>query len=512
MGGEADGKAASWLGAACPSAPFRWYEGLAIALALLAGQLSSELVNQWGNYFYSPTLGTGRTVYVAVSQVAFIFALPIFLSCITSPLIAIWSDHKDPTRSRGVFRLVRGRRRPFLFWGSLLMTITNIAFWYPPVPYESSINLAYGATVQLLHVCLFMGMAANLITALGLEVARTPVERVRLGLWVAGGLISGLAIAAVLPGVLIEWLDTGRLKTGVPSPLGYQRTAALFAVVSLLLMQLPVWLVRERYVPPVARPKVRILGELHSAFKNRLLRYYAAAFLLFCVGYLAVQRVVAYWAELGLHGSESTVTWLMLPFIAGALLALPLVPVLARRFALKWLLFICFAIITLGLPLMYPIATADLSGVGRFLEHTGLLTPAQLPMLGASATDAIAPHSILGKITLGALLFFACGIGQGILFAVLTPLQGEMIDLDELETGQRREGIYNSLTDVSWKAASGLSVFVPNVSMALWGNSPERPWGVFYVGPIAGLFGLLGLLVVYYYPQVRPSAPKGSAS
>ena len=112
---------------------FAWFEGLALCLAAVATQLSSEVMNQWGLYFYSPSEGVGRTVYVTISLVWLIFFIGTLWDAVTDPVIGGWSD-RVRTRA-GLFRFLcpSGRRRPFIFWGSILMTFTAVAFWYPPV-------------------------------------------------------------------------------------------------------------------------------------------------------------------------------------------------------------------------------------------------------------------------------------------------------------------------------------------------------------------------------------------
>ena len=99
---------------------FTWVEGLAICLGMIGVQLGSEVLNQWGLYFYSPSEGVGRTVYVAVGSVWVIFLVGTLWDAVTDPLVGVWSDN---TRTRpGWLRLIplRGRRRPFIFWGSIL--------------------------------------------------------------------------------------------------------------------------------------------------------------------------------------------------------------------------------------------------------------------------------------------------------------------------------------------------------------------------------------------------------
>ena len=112
---------------------FTRLEGFAFLLAVIGIQLSSELLAQWGTYFYSPTLGTGRIVYVAIGLVAIIFVTGCVFDAVTDPLVGMWSDKTAEKRVRWRVALIQGRRRPFIFWGSLGMTLTSILFWcgYP---------------------------------------------------------------------------------------------------------------------------------------------------------------------------------------------------------------------------------------------------------------------------------------------------------------------------------------------------------------------------------------------
>lgn len=112
---------------------FTWVEGLAFCLAYIGVQLCSEVINQWGTYFYSPSAGVGRTIYVSIALVGYIFIVGTLWDAMSSPIVGIWSD-KTKTRP-GWLRIlpIHGRRRPFMFFGSILMTFTAIAFWFPPV-------------------------------------------------------------------------------------------------------------------------------------------------------------------------------------------------------------------------------------------------------------------------------------------------------------------------------------------------------------------------------------------
>jgi len=449
---------------------FSWIEGMAISLAMIGVQLSSEVLNQWGFYFYSPSEGVGRTIYVAIKFVWIIFFIGTLWDAVTDPLIGSWSDKTKTTP--GVFRYfrMRGRRRPFIFYGSILLMLPAIAFWFPPVEETSMANLAYGTILLCLHWTMFTIVYIPL-NALAPEIARSERARISMGTYVAVGMILGLAMAAVLPGELIVWLDPARTEDSF-SAMGYRRLAASMAVLSLLLFQLPVWLVRERYDSESApRQHAPVLRSYLDACRNRAFVVYALAFFCFTSGFLAAQRALPYWAELGLGGDEGTVTILMLPFILTALLSLAVIPALARRLHVKWMIILAFFIIATGLPCMYLIGAANVT----------------------SST----------KVVLGALLFAYCGIGQGIMYVMITPILGEAIDYDEQRSGERREALYNGLSGFTWKASMGTAIAIASMSMHTWGNSPEHGTGVLLVGPIAGVFAVLGLASMLFYPKLH---------
>ncbi len=480
---------------------FTWLEGLALCLAMIGVQLSSEVMNQWGVYFYSPSVGVGRTVYVAVGMVGFIFIIGTIWDAITDPVIGAWSDR---TKTKpGLLRIIpiRGRRLPFIFWGSILMTITSVAFWYPPVDDTSVVNFVYGTVLLCMHWALFTVTVVPLLS-LAPEIARSERARVRIGTWIAVGMIVGLAVAAVLPGILIELLDPARTviqdpaaiaadaapvpvpshsppeatadKTAelvVYSPAGYRRLALLLALVSLVMFQFPVWLIRERYDSEQAPGEQHLFREgVRDAMRNVPFLTYAAAFFLFSVGFQAAQRALPYWAELGLGGSEATVTYMMIPFILLAIISYFFIPIAARYLHVKWMLFVALFIIASGMPFMYIIGVADME------------------------FDL--------KMRLGMILFAYCGIGQGIIYVMMTPMMGEIIDYDELRSGKRREALYNGLSGVTWKAAMAGSIFLATQSMHQWGNSADNYLGVLLVGPIAGGFAFLGMIIICFYPRV----------
>ena len=508
---------------------FRWVEGLALLLTCIAMQLITEVMTQWGTYFYSPPEGNPDRLFVPIALAGTMFAITYIFSAFADPLWALWSD-KTPSRpGRWRFLPIAGRRRPFIFWGSLGVTVTGILFWYPPVADMSTVNFFYATGILCIHWAIFTSMCSVPFNALAPEIARSDAARVKIGTWMAAGMILGLAIAEIAPGILVDTFDPSRTRVGPanaaraiaaveadrtfgpllntsewliegPSretsdifsafkayqrnsvtPVGFQRTAILFSIIALLFFQFTVWTVHERYQSTEASMKTPPLRVIAQAFSNRVFLRYVSIFFLFNLGYLGVQRVLPYWVTIGLHGSTSTVSILMLPYIGAAFAALALTGILARFVPIKWLLFAALAIITTGLPTMYVI-----------------------PNLSVDVSV---------KIVLGALLFSYCGIGQGMQYILLTPMIGQIIDLDEMKSGERREAVYQSVSGLAWKGSQALSVYVATLTMSVFGNSVDNPTGIYLVGPIAALFGLLGLTVCWTYPvlHVTKQPPKTSA-
>ncbi|MCP4754499.1 MAG: MFS transporter [Proteobacteria bacterium] len=446
-------------------------EGFLVFLAYIGVQLCSEVLNQWGTYFYSPSDGGGRTIYISIGLVGIIFIAGTVWDAITDPFIGSYSDRTKLHRARKGFLRIEGKRRPFIFWGSILMMFPAIAFWYPPVMGESSANLFWGTVMLCLHWTM-LTITAIPIAALTLDIAKREEDRVKIGTWIALGFIIGLAIANALTGVLIDIMDPAP-EGMVTSPEGYRRVVIIYSILSLVFFQLLVWGVREREQEAASKDGAEqhesLLSGLASAMRNRAFIPYFFSFLLFTAGFLAAQRILPYWAETGLGGDESTVTLLLVPFIITALISYAFIPFFARILHVKWMIILAFAIICTGLPMIYVIGVIE----------------------AASST----------KVMMGAGVFAYCGIGQGIMYVMMTPMLGEIIDYDQKQSGRRREALYNGLSGVAWKASMAISILVATQSMNIWGNSVDRFEGVLYVGPIAGGLALIGILVMLFYPS-----------
>ena len=98
----------------------------------------------------------------------------------------------------------------------------------------------------------------------------------------SGSGASGLVAAALMPGALISILDPARQGAEESfSPVGYQRVAILFALVSLASFQWFVWTVRERPSEPRTTHVGHVYKEFFGALKVPRFQLYLLIFFLF---------------------------------------------------------------------------------------------------------------------------------------------------------------------------------------------------------------------------------------
>jgi GPH family glycoside/pentoside/hexuronide:cation symporter len=368
------------------------------------------------------------------------------------------------------------------------MTFTGVAFWYPPVQGTSAINFVYALLIISLHWGFFTVCFVP-INALGPEIARSKKARTQLGAWVGIGMILGLTVAQVLPGIMIK---TFVGESEEFSPIGYQKTAIIFAIISLICFQFPVWLIKERYTSnPEQIERLQPVKQVMDATRNRAFAAYFAGYFCLYIGFLAIQRMLPYWVELGMGGHEGYITFMMLPFILTAILSLPFILWIGKHVPIKYQLMLSFCILTLVMPTTYFIAVADFAppeSIGPLLHWWMGLLETDDPVSGI-------------KAALGALVFAVCGVGQGFIYALFVPALGEIIDYDEAQlSGQRREALYNGLSGLAFKGSQALSVVLFNLLVVMGGKSVAEPMGIFIVGPVAGVFGLLAIVAISFYP------------
>lgn len=338
------------------------------------------------------------------AKVGIIGTVPRLIDAFTDPLIGYTSDN---TRTR------YGRRRPFMFWGALVAGILFILLFQLHKEHGESYNFWYFLVIQCFYVVAFAFFAIPFI-ALGFEMTPDYHERTRLqGM---GNTIG--QIAWIIAPWLFKFMYSNTDKDLVH---GVRILAIIFGVFIVVGGILPA-LVNREYFTHLPKPQKKgtrnvikdFFGGCKIALKNRpFVQLCIITFLIFN-GFMLASSFTAYviffycfggdygqgGELLGWNGTTSALVSFFIVF--------PLITWIATKIGKRNTLLI----------------TIPLSIVGYALKWWGYNPQHPYYLLWAAP-----------------LIAFSLGS----LFTIVTSMLADVCDLDELQTGTRREGIFGAI-------------------------------------------------------------------
>lgn len=327
--------------------------------------------------------------------------LPRILDAITDPLMGNISDN---TRSRF------GRRRQYVFVGTLFCTLLFPLIWMPPATSEN-VMVAYLVGIMcLFSICYTIFNIPY--TALGYEITSDYDERTRLFAW--------RFYFATAAGVTVQWLYKLCLMAGETEVEGVRVVSWVIAGVVLIFGIIPALVTREQEVVE-EQEKVKLLSAIKCAVRNRpfillIISYIILVTALFSTGALGLYINIFYVFDGDKDAAATVAAVVGTILIASAFIGMLLVKKLSELTSKK---------------------TAMLTSMGAALFAVLLswftLTP-KMPYL------QIVHTIIMGMGVQGGWLLFSS-------------LLGDVCDEDERRTGLRQEGIYSSVMGFSNKCA-----------------------------------------------------------
>jgi glycoside/pentoside/hexuronide:cation symporter, GPH family len=419
-------------------------------------------------------------VIVAMRQTIFQFyLLPFYTDVVVlAPWLAglgkmlgfVWDGVNDPITGylsdRTQTRL--GRRRPFLVGAALPLGLTFGLLWSPPTHLGPAAAFLY-MLVAFVLMDTFFTLYATPYLALGAELSRDYHERTQISASRSFFHVLGLFAGGVVPGLIVRrWADapaTGYARMGF----GMGACMAVVALVTGLL---------TREIPPASgeRPALSWRAFLHGmsgTLENRPFRVMITTFGLILVAGGLNQTMVPYAFRYWLDRPDA-VNAVIAVYLAASVLSLPLWTLLARRLGKDRALRLCMAWATLVLCAL-PVA----------------LSPA------------------MSNARLGALLVLA-GLGNGGWAILPVAITADIVDHDELETRQRREGAYFGIWTLAMKLAAGLASGVVGVVLQLLGYVPNAVQSATAIlgikllyGPLPALFMAAALVTFWRFPLTR---------
>jgi GPH family glycoside/pentoside/hexuronide:cation symporter len=352
---------------------------------------------------------------IAPATIGVMLGLSRIWDGVTDPLVGIWSD-RTPTRW--------GRRRPWLLGSALPVAVFFVALWSPPAGLSGTgLVLWVGAAVFLLYAAL---TAFNIPhKALGAELVQGHHARTKV--------FAALGIAESV-GTLAAAGALGLLETAASPRATAGGIAAVAGLATALLIGLCVLRVRERPDYVQRGGKDHPLRALQSVGRNPHARVLLGVFFLELLGHTAFVAALPYVSDYVLETKGATSLYLGAALVT-TLLSIPIWTRVSRRFG--------------------KVRSWRASLVVKLLLFGALFA------LGPGDRDLALVVSVLYGLTYG------CGI------AIAPSVKADVIDSDEADTGERREGLYFSTWNLALKAAIGLSLAASGFVLAASGFVPN---------------------------------------
>lgn len=450
--------------AAPPALSFRTKLGYGLGnLAIMVGKQAPK---QLSLPIYNVALGVNPGV------VGTLLALGRVWDAVTDPLVGHWSDR---VRSRW------GRRKPFIFLGALFSGLFFALLWMFP---RGMTPTGYAAYYTVTSFLFYLALTIFSVPwyAMGYELARTYDERTRL---MAFPSAIG-PVGQILVGWLYWFTQLGCFEDTIEG-VRYAGTGA--GLVLLIFGLLPVLLVKEdgqftQAAPAGSKPKTKsfVLG-VREAFANRPFLQLTVAFTLVVVGTSMVNGLGFYVHAYYLFGGDTRAAgalggWQTTVMLVCSMLATPLVARLSVRFGKKEIFLAALLWAALRTVLLWFLLQPDL------------------------------PWLVLLNSALN-------GVDNAAIFMLCHAMIADVCDLDELQNGTRREGLFGALYGWCFKTGIALSFGVSGYVLVWIGfnrdlagaQTPQTlEWMKLAYCGVPGLAFLLGLAVLARYPLNRRMA------
>lgn len=405
-------------------------------------------------YVYLPKFYTD-VIGVSVATVGLLlFSVRIF-DALTDPLIGRLSDRYEGSL---------GRRRPWLLYGSAPLALALYLIFTPPD--LTGVGATLWLAVSVFALFLFWTAVTVPYEALGPELSEDYDERTSLLGLRDGMLILGTLVAAASPALVSGVFGLG--TDGPDQRAVFRIIALVYAPLLVLVCILCVAYVPERLRARGAQSAAPF--EFRSMLGNRPFGVLLASYTIAAFGSNLPATLILYYVQYVLK-AENAEFFLLLYFVTGVV-CLPGWVWLARRWEKKnaW--------------------------ISAMAINTGAF--AGVYLLGAGDVAAYAP------------LVFLSGVGFGATLAIPSSMQADVIDYDELRTGQRREGQYIGVWSVARKLAAALGV---GLALSILGSAGYEPNAeqspqvihtlrILYAG-VPCLCSVLGILIALAYPITR---------
>ena len=419
------------------------------AIGQLGWSTLSGIISAWLVTFYLPTAGDiskGAVQYLIPGLViggfmtilGLISALGRVFDAVTDPLIASLSDRsKSP----------RGRRTPFMQVAALPLAAVTVLLFSPFWGAQNPLNIVW-VSVMLVLFYLFMTMYCTPYNSLISEYGKTQEDRMFISTAISLTFFAGTLLAYtpfvmgdVLRGVFGGVDDVSTLSGDALAAAqnayawSYRAMFIFLAVVALVCMLLPTFLIKETEYVEGKPSEVNVFKSLGATFKNRDFRAFVGSDVMYWVGLTMFQTALPYFVKVSMNLPD---LWAMV--FLGAMTVLsaafyPFVTKLVMKFGKKKLVIFAF----LGLAVAYVVAALS-----------------NLPIVDRSGEQAVTGLGVL----FGVLICVLAAFPMALLGIIPQSIVADVAEADGITTGEKREGMFFAARTFAMKFGQSLALIL----------------------------------------------------
>lgn len=387
------------------------------------------------------------TVKIGAGLAGLAVMLANLWDAVTDPAMGYISDH---TRSS------MGRRRPYILAAAVPLGLCFFLLWSPLQSHPVA-HLAISYILLYTFLTVFYVPYDSLAAELSLDYdERTRVQGFRQGFFMVG-----LFFGALLPLPIVSLFPNERI--------GFSAVGAIFGIVAALGLLVTFVGVRER--PEFQRrPQVSFLEGARKLIFNKGYNVVVISYALYNMAVTTPAAIVLFAAKYWLKISDATTLIVILTYLAFAVMSVPFWVKLSKVTSKK---------------------------------------SSYMAALVLSLVAACSCYFLKADVRMY-LIFAASGAGYGGLMVVLPAALGDLVDEDELETGDRREGAYFGLWTLVRKASTGVTWYVVGKVLDLAGYVPDTEQSArtilgmrLLISAFPAVLFILGIIVFLWYPMSR---------